>query len=92
MRSIEEQLFSIVQNTPDKVALISGETEVTYGQLWDYCLRAACKLQNAYHLQKGDRVILSAAGNIEFVFVYFGVHFGRRYLCANRSRHQPNTL
>ena len=74
MRSIEEQLFTIVQQTPDKVALISGETEVTYSQLWDYCLRAAYKLQNAYHLQKGDLVILSAAGNIEFVYVYFGVH------------------
>ena len=74
MKSIEELLFSIEQQTPDKVALISGETEVTYSQLWNYCLRAACKLQNAYHLQKGDRVILSAAGNIEFVYVYFGVH------------------
>lgn len=74
MKSIEEQLFSIVQQTPDKVALISSETEVTYSQLWDYCLRAAYKLQNAYHLQQGDRVILSAAGNVEFVYVYFGVH------------------
>lgn len=74
MKSIEEQLFAIVQQTPDKVALISGETEVTYSQLWDYCLRAAYKLQDTYHLQKGDRVVLSAAGNIEFVYVYFGVH------------------
>lgn len=74
MKSIEERLFAIVQQTPDKVALISGETEVTYSQLWDYCLRAAYKLQDTYHLQKGERVILSAAGNIEFVYVYFGVH------------------
>ena len=74
MRSIEEQLFANVQQTPDKIALISGETEVTYRQLWDYCLCAAYKLQYTYHLQKGDRVILSAAGNIEFAYVYFGVH------------------
>lgn len=74
MKSVEEQLFAIVQQTPDKVALISGETKVTYSQLWDNCLRAACKLHETYHLQKGDRVILSAAGNIEFVYVYFGVH------------------
>lgn len=74
MKSIEEQLFAIVQQTPAKAALISGEAVVTYSQLWDYCLRAAYKLQNTYHLQKGDRVILSAAGSIEFVFVYFGVH------------------
>ena len=74
MKSVEEQLFAIVQQTPDKVALISGETEVSYRQLWDNCLRAAYKLHETYHLQKGDRVILSAAGNIEFVSVYFGVH------------------
>ena len=74
MKSIEEQLFEIVQQSPDKVALISGETEVTYSQFGDYCLRAAYKLQNTYHLKKGDCVILSAAGNIEFVYVYFGVH------------------
>ena len=72
MKSIEEQLFAIVQQMPDKVALISGETEVTYTQFWDYCLKVAYKLQNTYHLQKGDRIILSAAGNIEFAYVYFG--------------------
>ena len=74
MKSIEEQLFEVVQQTPDKVALISGETDVTYSQLRDYCLRTAYKLKKNYHLQKGDRVILSAAGNMEFVYVYFGVH------------------
>ncbi len=74
MKSVEEQLFAIVQQTPEKIALISGETELTYSQLWDNCLRAAYKLHNIYHIQKGDRVVLSAAGNIDFVFVYFGVH------------------
>ena len=74
MKTIEEQIFDHVQNTPDKVALISGDTEITYSQLWDYCLCAAEKLKQDYHLKKGDRVILSAAGNIEFVYAYFGVH------------------
>lgn len=74
MKTIEEQIFDQVQNTPDKVALISGDTEITYSQLWDYCLCTAEKLKQDYHLKKGDRVILSAAGNIEFVYAYFGVH------------------
>lgn len=74
MKTIEEQIFDKVQNIPDKVALISGDTEITYSQLWDYCLCAAEKLNQDYHLKKGDRVILSAAGNIEFVYAYFGVH------------------
>lgn len=74
MKTIEEQIFDHAQNTPDKVALISGDTEITYSQLWDYCLCSAEKLKQDYHLKKGDRVILSAAGNIEFVYAYFGVH------------------
>lgn len=74
MKTIEEQIFDKVQNIPDKVALISGDTEITYSQLWDYCVCAAEKLKQDYHLKKGDRVILSAAGNIEFVYAYFGVH------------------
>ena len=74
MKTIEEQIFDQVQNIPDKVALISGDTEITYSQLWDYCLCAAEILKQDYHLKKGDRVILSAAGNIEFVYAYFGVH------------------
>ena len=74
MKTIEEQIFDQVQNIPDKVALISGDTEITYSQLWDYCLCAAEKLKQDYHLKKGDRVILSAAGNIEFVYAYFGAH------------------
>ncbi len=74
MKTIEEQIFENVQLTPDKVALISGETEVSYLQLWDCCLKAAASLIENYNLKKGERVILSATGNIEFVYVYFGVH------------------
>lgn len=74
MRTIEEQIFDYVKDTPDKVALISGDSEITYRQLWNNCLRAAEKLKTEYHLNKGDLVILSAAGNVEFVYVYFGVH------------------
>ena len=74
MKTIEEQLFDNVRSFPDKVALISGETEITYNQLWNYCLRAAASLSKKYGIKKGDRVILSATGNVEFVYVYFGVH------------------
>lgn len=74
MNSIEEQILSRIQASPDKIALIAGETEVSYAQLWGYSLKAAAKLKNDYHLQRGDRVIISAAGNIEFVYVYLGVH------------------
>ena len=74
MKTIEEQILNNVRSYPDKVALISGNVEVTYSQLWDNCLRAAANIANRYHLKDGDRVVLGAAGNIEFVYVYLGIH------------------
>ncbi len=74
MKAIEEQLRINALSTPEKIALIGGEKEVTYEQLWTFCLRSAKRLQTEYGIQKGNRVILSASGNMEFVYVYFGVH------------------
>lgn len=74
MKSIEEQLYVNSISSPDKVALISGEIEISYSQLWQLSLRAASNLKEKYNLQKGDRVVLASAGSIEFVYVYFGVH------------------
>lgn len=74
MKSIEEQILQHVLLAPEKIALIAGETEVTYAQMWDKALTAAACLADNYGLKKGDRVILGAAGNIEFVYVYLGVH------------------
>lgn len=74
MKSIEEQLRANSVSFHDKVALISEETEVSYSRLWEYSTKAALVLKEKYNLQKGDRVILAAAGSIEFVYVYFGVH------------------
>lgn len=74
MITIEEQILQNSKLFPNKVALIAGETTVTYGELWDRCLRTADVLRSRLALKKGDRVIIAAAGNIEFVYTYFGVH------------------
>lgn len=74
MITIEEQILQNAKLFPNKIALIAGETEVTYGELWDRCLRMADVLRTRLALKKGDRVIIAAAGNIEFVYTYFGVH------------------
>ncbi len=74
MKSIEEQIYEQVELHPDKVALVADFVEVTYRQLWDRCLSAAHGLKERFHLRLGDRVILAAAGNVEFVYAYFGVH------------------
>lgn len=72
--TIEEQIRANAIQKPTKIALIGSDTEVTYSQLGDFCLMTAQKLQKEFGIRKGDRVILAAAGSIEFVYVYFGVH------------------
>ena len=74
MLTIEQQIELNAQRIPDKVALISGETKVTYSELWEHCCELAQSLQDDTTFYKGKRIILSAAGNIEFVYRYFGTH------------------
>lgn len=72
--TVEEQILQNAKLFPNKTALIAGETTVTYAEMWDRCLRTASVLRSRLALKKGDRVIIAAAGNIEFVYTYFGVH------------------
>lgn len=70
--TIERLIFEYAQATPQKTALIQGQTEVSYEQLWKEINKSASWFrQNA---EQGDRVIISASKNIEFVYTYFGAH------------------
>ncbi len=59
--------------SPEKIAVISGEIEVSYAQLWTNIVKAAAYYQSA-GLSAGDRVIISASKQIEFIYAYFGAH------------------
>ncbi len=59
--------------SPEKIAVISGEMEVSYAHLWDNITKAADYFQSI-GLQKGDRVIISASKQIEFIYTYLGAH------------------
>jgi long-chain acyl-CoA synthetase len=74
MKSFEEQLLDNALAHPNKVAIISGEIEITYGELWEAACRAAFHFRHVCNLKKGDRVILSGNGNLEFVYAYIGIH------------------
>lgn len=70
--TIERLISECAQATPLKTALIQGQTEVSYEQLWKEINNSASWFrQNA---KRGDRVIISASKNIEFVYTYFGAH------------------
>lgn len=72
MTTVERLIFEHSKSTPEKTALIQGTVEVSYHQLW-------CEIQ-AYaswfkvNAEPGDRVVLSASKNVEFVYAYYGAH------------------
>lgn len=70
--TIEQLITEHAQMTPKKAALISGTVEVTYERLWKEIEMAAAWFGEK--TERGDRVIVSASKNIEFVYTYFGAH------------------
>ena len=72
--TVEEQIYQNSKRQPDRIALITPAEQVTYAQLWERCLRAANNVKRKYGLRQGDRMILSASANIEFIYAYFGIH------------------
>ena len=72
--TIEEHIFQNSINQPNHIALIAGDEKVTYAQLWERCLLAATNVKRKYGLKQGDRIILSASANIDFIYAYFGIH------------------
>lgn len=72
--TVEGQIYQNAIDRPESVALIAGEEKVTYAQLWERCLLAATNVRKRYGLKNGDRIILSASANIDFIYTYFGIH------------------
>ena len=72
--TVEEQIFQNSVNQPDRIALITPAEQVTYVQLWERCLLAATNVKRKFGLKQGDRIILSASANIDFIYAYFGIH------------------
>ena len=70
--TIEKLIFEHAQTTPQKTALIQGQSEVPYELLWKEIEKAASWFKQ--FAEPGDRVIISASKNIEFVYTYFGAH------------------
>lgn len=70
--TIESLIFEHAQTMPQKTALIQGQSEVSYEQLWKEIIKSASWFKDK--ASQGDRVIISASKNIEFVYTYFGAH------------------
>ena len=73
--SIEEVIYHHARETPEKVAIISGTEQITYAELWESIKRVAGTLLE--RMAPGDRIILSANKEIDFIYTYFGAHLAR---------------
>ena len=74
MLSIEQQIYQNAQTMPNYTAVVSMSAEITYYDLWANIARVAVYLKETYHLNVGDRLILSASGDLGFVYTYFALH------------------
>lgn len=70
--TIERLIFEHAQTTPQKTALIQGQTAVSYEQLWKEIIKSTSWFKQK--AEQGDRVIISASKEIGFVYTYFGAH------------------
>ena len=69
-----KSLYSHAVEDPSKVALITVDGEnISYSGLTSKIERAATLLQNR-GLRAGDRIMLSAQKEIDFVYLYLGAH------------------
>lgn len=71
---IIQAILSHSENTPNKIALSTVDgSAITYQQLKEKIEAAAAYLTDS-GLCRGDRIILSAQKDVEFIFLYFGAH------------------
>jgi len=70
--SLASVLAESARRTPEKTALVQGETRVGYAELWRDARRNARSLQDD-GIGAGDRVALLAPNVVDFVRAYYGV-------------------
>ena len=74
MISVEQSIFEFAKQNPQKIALKSGKTSVSYDDLVNRCLTAKKFFETMPNYQKGACVILAAGKQVEFAYAYFGAH------------------
>lgn len=68
-----QALLLHASDNSDKTAIVCGAYEVTYNQLLINARKAASILA-ARGIEAGDRIVLSAHKDVEFVYLYMGAH------------------
>lgn len=66
-------IFNHATATPDKIALVEGDARTTYSQLVSR-IEACALFMQSLGLHAGDRILLSAQKEPEFIYAYFAAH------------------
>ena len=74
MLSIVESLRERAVRHPERLALMQGDTRMTYGELWSRVLAVASRFSEL-GVRSGERVLLAAPSDPGFVQAYFAAHW-----------------
>lgn len=74
MQSIEQAIWERAKRHPHKIAVKSGKDVATYAQLTARILAAKEFFERLSGYTKGNRIMLAAGKQIEFLYAYFGAH------------------
>ena len=90
--TIEQSIYLFSQTQPEKVAIVSGTTCVTYGELWQNILLAREYFANLPNYRRASRVVIAANKQVEFLYAYFGAHMANLVAVPVDSEINPNRL
>src|SRR5690606_24737168 len=74
MQPVYRQVLVQAEAAPEKAAIIAEDRTLTYGGLADAVCRAASALVHRHGIGPGDRVLLSADADPDFIVAYLAVH------------------
>jgi long-chain acyl-CoA synthetase len=74
MNSIVEKIYYHSVRTPENIAVISGERKISYSSLWRKVLISKELLRCQLDITIGDRIIISASNEPEFIYIYLAGH------------------
>lgn len=74
MKQLEDYLCRHAKNNGTKVAIVCGNEELTYGQLYDFASKRASLLKN----NGNNAVIERTTPTIDFILTYFAAHLANQ--------------
>ena len=79
--TVEEYLFSHVEKSPDKTAVITVEGRLSYSDLFKKAVCYGAFLREN-GIKKGDIIVTRASNTLDFSVLYLGVHFAGAVICS----------